>query len=95
MHSTVTSNARREVLRYIRRNWFDIGTMVWAIGLLVVGILWVATPAFAAGGGDDPDCGLVCSVACDSNDGCESYIPGRGGCEVYCMDGTHYRCIAS
>ena len=80
-------------MQYIRRRWFDIGTMVWAISLLVVAILWVATPAFAhEWGDDDVDCGMVCSVACDENDGCESYIPGRGGCEVYCEDGTHYRC---
>ena len=86
-------------MQYIRRNWFDIGTIVWAIGLLVVGILWVATPAFAGpggpgGGGGSPDCGLVCNVACDSNDGCESYTSGPGGCDVYCMDGTHIRCPA-
>ena len=81
-------------MQYIRRNWFDIGTIVWAIGLLVVGILWVATPAFAGGGGGGPDCGLVCNVACDSNDGCESYISGPGGCHVYCMDGTDFRCPA-
>lgn len=80
-------------MRYIRRNWFDIGTMVWAISLLIVGILWVATPAFAKEVGD-VDCGMVCSVACDSSDGCESYIPSRGGCDVYCVDGTHFRCPA-
>ena len=80
-------------MQYIRRKWFDIGTMVWAISLLVVAILWVATPAIAQEWEDDDvDCGMVCSVACDENDGCESYIPGRGGCEVYCEDGTHYRC---
>ncbi len=78
-------------MQYIRRNWFDIGTMVWAISLLVVSILWVATPAFADRD-HNVDCGMVCSVACDEADGCESYIPGRGGCEVYCEDGTHYRC---
>ena len=65
--------------------------MVWAISLLIVGILWVATPAFAQAD-DDVDCGMVCGVACDANDGCESYIPGPGGCEVYCQDGTHFRC---
>ena len=79
------------MVQYIRRNWFDIGTMAWAISLLIVGILWVATPAFAAEE-EDGDCGVVCSVACDENDGCESYIPGAGGCEVFCEDGTHYRC---
>lgn len=79
------------MVQYIRRNWFDIGTMAWAISLLIVGILWVATPAFA-GEEEDGDCGVVCAVACDENDGCESYIPGAGGCEVFCEDGTHYRC---
>ncbi len=78
-------------MQYIRRNWFDVGTMVWAISLLIVGILWVATPAVAAEE-EGVDCGMVCNVACDDDDGCESYIPGAGGCDVYCENGTHHRC---
>ena len=53
-------------MQYIRRNWFDVGTMVWAISLLIVGILWVATPAFATAD-VGVDCGMVCSVGCDNS----------------------------
>ena len=64
-------------MQYIRKNWFDIGTMMWAIALVAVATLWVASPAFArGGGGGGPDCWLWCEEVCQ-DDGCEeASIPG-------------------
>ena len=79
-------NARRGVLQYIRRNWFDVGTTVWAISLLVAATLWMAGPAFAYAGGTD--CFGACQAYCEDMGGCDTYIPGGPNCPVECMDGT-------
>lgn len=74
------------------RKWFDIGTTVWAIALLVVAIIYLTTtPAFARSRGWD--CDTVCSVACSENDGCARYYEAGWGCGVECRDGETYTVI--
>jgi hypothetical protein len=76
------------------KKWFDIGTTIWAIALLVAAIIYLtATPAFADRGGGGWDCMLVCSVACDGNDGCRRFYEGGWGCGVECRDGETYTVI--
>ena len=70
------------------RKWFDIGTTVWAIALLVAAIIYLtATPAFAD---DGWDCMLVCSTACNENDGCARAYEASWGCGVECRDGATF-----
>jgi len=82
---------RRKVVSTRTRKWFNIGTTVWAIALLVAAIIYLtATPAFAD---DGWDCMLVCSTACNENDGCARYYEGGWGCGVECRDGETYTVI--
>lgn len=79
-------------------NWFDVATTMWAIGLVLAAVVWVATPAFAGpggnGGGDGPDCLGACAVLekCSSHGGCFTINSGGGECWGECGDGTSWSC---
>ena len=70
-----------------KKTWFDIGTAIWAIALLVTALIYVgSSPAFA--GGEDLDCYLACEVECEEDGGCDDYWEGRSGCYVGCREGV-------
>ena len=77
-----------------KRSWFDIATTVWAIALVVTALMWVATPAFAGGGG-----GVDCYGACvwlekcaGDAGGCFTAHASQGDCWGECGDGSFWEC---